>query len=143
MKKLVTVLGTVLAVAFSSAAMSGVCTKEKLAGRYVISGTTDENNHYFGAGGLYRVFLNSNGRGFVKAYAGIEDGYIVSDNVQWPIEWDVAEDCTGGLFIADGRGGINALFAASGSVSRPVLTGVGKSNYRGMTGLWRAERVDF
>ena len=143
MKKLVTVLGTAVALAFSSAAMSGVCTKEKLEGRYVMSVTSDDNNQYLGAGGLYRVFLNKNGRGKVIAYGEIQDGYIVSDNVHWPIEWDVAEDCTGGLFIADGRGGINAIFAASGSQNAPVLTGLGKSRYRGMTGLWRAERVDF
>jgi len=143
MKKLVTVLGTVLAVAFSSAAMSGVCTKEKLAGRYVISVASDDNNYYFGAGGLYRVFLNTNGMGKVIAYGEVQDGHIESDYVHWPIEWDVAEDCTGGIFIADGRGGINSIFAASGSVSRPVLSGLGKSKFRGMTGLWRAERVDF
>ena len=143
MKKLVTVLCTAVALAFSSAAMSGVCTKEKLEGRYVISGTINENNWNHGEAVIYRIFLNKIGRGKVIAWAETDKGFIESDQVHWPVEWDVAEDCTGNIFIANGVGGIYGLFAASGSTNAPVLNGVARNPRSVLAGSFRAERVDF
>ena len=143
MKKLIMGLGLSVIVGFSAAASAGQCTKAKLQGRYVVSGTTDDNNSYYGAGFFYRIVLNKNGTGKVIAAAELIDGYIEADYVQFPIEWDVAGDCTGSAFIIDGRGLIRMVFAVSGRPNAPVLTGLGDSSFRGMSGLWRAEKVFF
>jgi hypothetical protein len=146
MKKFATVLGTAVALSFSSAAMSGVCTKEKLEGRYVIEASSTEDGRFYSANSIYRIFLNKNGMGKVIAAAETLDGprygrYLEAEQVHWPIEWDVADDCTGGIVITNGRG-INGVFAASGSQQAPVLTGLLKDRSEGIA-RFRAERVDF
>ena len=143
MKKLIMGLGLSAIVGFSAAASAGQCTMNKLKGWYVVSGTTDDTNSYYGAGFFYRIVLNKNGNGKVVAAAELIDGEIKADYVQFPIKWDVAGDCTGNVFVDDGRGGINMVFAVSGRQSEPVLTGLADASFRGMSGLWRAEKVRF
>ena len=143
MKKLIMGLGLSAIVGFSAAASAGQCTKDRLKGWYVVSGTTDDNNSYYGAGFFYRIVLYKNGTGKVRAAAELIDGEIEADYVQFPIEWDVAGDCTGSAFVDDGRGGINLVFAVSGRQSEPVLTGLSDASFREMSGLWRAEKVRF
>ena len=141
MNKLLGSLGMALAVSFSGAALAGVCTKENVQGHYVVEASSHEDNYYYSGDGLYRISLNKFGKGKVTAYAESFGGELYADAVSWPIEWDVAADCTGYVFIDNGQGGVEGFFVVSGNKVTPVLNGVLADGET--SGRMRAEKIRF
>ena len=140
MNKIQALIGGVALIA-AGAATAGDCSKDKVAGRYIVEATSQESARYWVGHGMYRVFLSKQGGGTVTAFAESFNGMVAADNVSWSVEWDVFPDCTGYLFIDNDLGGGEGVFGVAGPRSNPVLMGVIADG--DLSGKMRAERIRF
>ena len=140
MKKLISGLGLMLAVGFSGAATAGVCTKAKIAGAYGMEATYKDVIDVREVHGVTRIWLNSNGKGKASAWLDAQNGFLEGGYVDWPIEWDVGEDCVGIMRI-DGGFELEAAFVVTGNKKAPVLMGGITNGFE--SGRMRAEKIKF